>query len=140
MHIKLPIGLNSRDFVHRMIRAHILTDYFIISHSAFNFSAASHAYSADVVPSSEPCQIITPLVLVGVRVRCGGGVRIRGGVSIRQSDSDFNERGNNLAGGRKWAQHRCPDILSYPSDFPTGAYCACAHQYFVLFLMLNNNI
>ncbi len=35
-----------------------------------------------------------------LRVRCGGGVR------IRQSDSDFNERGNNLAGGRKWAQHR----------------------------------
>ncbi len=39
----------------------------------------------------------------------------------------------------RW-QSRCPDILSYPSDFPTGAYCACAHQYFVLFLMLNNNI
>ncbi len=34
------------------------------------------------------------------RVRCGGGFR------IRQSDSDFNQRGNNLAGGRKWAQHR----------------------------------
>ncbi len=34
------------------------------------------------------------------RVRCGGGVR------IRQLDSDFNERGNNLAGGWKWAQHR----------------------------------
>ncbi len=33
------------------------------------------------------------------RVRCGVGVR------IRQSYSDFNERGNNLAGGRKWAQH-----------------------------------
>ncbi len=29
-----------------------------------------------------------------------------GGVRIRQSDSDFNERGNNLAGGRKWAQYR----------------------------------
>ncbi len=41
-----------------------------------------------VVPNSDPCQIITPIVLVG------------------QSDSDFNERGNNLAGGRKWAQER----------------------------------
>ncbi len=28
-----------------MIRAHILKYYFIISHSAFNFSAASHAYT-----------------------------------------------------------------------------------------------
>ncbi len=35
---------------------------------------------------------------------------------------------------------RCPDILSYTSDFPTRAYCACAHQCFVLFLRLNNNI
>ncbi len=52
------------------------------------------------MPKSDPCQIITPLVLVGVRVRCGGGVM------IRQSDSDFNERGNNLAGGLKWAQHQ----------------------------------
>ncbi len=33
-----------------------------------------------------------------------------------------------------WSWSPCPDILSYPSDFPTGAYCACAHQYFVLFL------
>ncbi len=36
--------------------------------------------------------------------------------------------------------NRCPDILSYPSDFPTSAYCACAHQYFIVFLTLNNNI
>ncbi len=35
---------------------------------------------------------------------------------------------------------RCPDFLSYPSDFPTSAYCACARQYCILFLMLNNNI
>ncbi len=35
---------------------------------------------------------------------------------------------------------RCPDILSYPSDVPTLAYCACAHQYYILFLTLNNNI
>ncbi len=33
---------------------------------------------------------------------------------------------------------RCPDILSYPSDFPTSAYCA--HQYCIIFLTLNNNI
>ncbi len=33
-------------------------------------------------------------------------VRIRGGVRIRQSYNDFNERGNNLSGGRKWAQHQ----------------------------------
>ncbi len=31
----------------------------------------------------------------------------------------------------------CPD---YPSDFPTRAYCACAHPYRVLILTLNNNI
>ncbi len=35
---------------------------------------------------------------------------------------------------------RCPDILSYPSDCPTSAYCACAHQYCILSLTLNNNI
>ncbi len=34
----------------------------------------------------------------------------------------------------------CPDILSYPSDFSTSAYSACAHQYYILFLTLNNNI
>ncbi len=28
---------------------------------------------------------------------------------------------------------RCPDILSYPSDFPTLAYCACEHQYCIPF-------
>ncbi len=38
-------------------------------------------------------------------VRCGRGVRIRGRVRIRQSASDFNKRGNNLAGDQKWAQH-----------------------------------
>ncbi len=32
------------------------------------------------------------------------------------------------------------DILSYPSHFPTSAYCACAHQYCILFHTLNNNI
>ncbi len=42
----------------------------------------------------DPCQIITPLVLVGLGVGEGGGL------------GDFNERGNNLAGGLKWAQHR----------------------------------
>ncbi len=44
------------------------------------------------------------------RVRCGGGVR------IRQSDIDFNERGNNLAAGRKWAQPRCP--AEFSSNLP----------------------
>ncbi len=56
------------------------------------------------------CPILTPARLLPpigrFRVRCGGGVRIRGVVRIRQSDSDFNKRGNNLSGGRKWAQHR----------------------------------
>ncbi len=55
---------------------------------------------ASVVPNSDPRQIITPLVLVGLGLGVGGGVR------IRQSGSDFNEGGNNLAGSRKWAQHR----------------------------------
>ncbi len=39
-------------------------------------------------------------------------VRARGGVRIKQSDSDFNERGNNLAGGQKWAQHRLNIMMS----------------------------
>ncbi len=38
------------------------------------------------------------------------------------------------------ARARCPDILSYPSDFPISVYCACAHRYGILFLTLNNNI
>ncbi len=38
------------------------------------------------------------------RVRCGGRVRNRGEVRVRQSESDFNKRGNNLAGARKWAK------------------------------------
>lgn len=29
-------------------------------------------------------------------------------------------------------------ILSYPSDCPTRAYCACANQYRVIFVTLNN--
>ncbi len=38
---------------------------------------------------------------------------------IRQSDSDFNVRGNNLAGGRKWAQFmhrhsRQVPVLAHP--------------------------
>ncbi len=45
-----------------------------------------------------PPQIINPSI---GRFR----VRIRGEVRVRQSGSDFNEGGNNLA-GRKWAQHR----------------------------------
>ncbi len=39
-----------------------------------------------------------------------------------------------------YKQSRCSDIVSYPSNFPTSAYCVCAHQYCILFLMLNNNI
>ncbi len=57
-------------------------------------------FETGVVPNSDPCQIITPLVLVGLGLGVGEGVR------IGQSYSDFNKRGNNLAGGRKWAQHR----------------------------------
>ncbi len=57
-------------------------------------------------PILNPCQLLPPLVLVGFRVRCEEGV-LRLGVGLDEaSDSDFNERGNNLAGGRKWAQHR----------------------------------
>ncbi len=64
---------------------------------------------AGVVPNFEPRQITTPLV----RVRCGEGVRIRGGVRIRQSGSDFNEGGNNLAWRRKWAQHLCAPLGTF---------------------------
>ncbi len=57
-------------------------------------------FGTGVVPNSDPCQIITdppsPLVLVGLGL----------GIRIGQSYSDFNKRGDNSAGGRKWAQHR----------------------------------
>ncbi len=67
------------------------------------------------------CPILTPARLLPpsngrFRVRCGGGVRIRGGIRIRQSYSDFNERGNNLSGGRKWAQHWHP--VEFSSNLP----------------------
>ncbi len=52
---------------------------------------------------NQKSQILTPARLLPpfigrFRVRCGAGVR------IRQSYSDFNERGDYVAGGRKWAQ------------------------------------
>ncbi len=63
---------------------------------------AENVPPAGVKPNSDPCQIITPLVLIGLGVCvcvCVGG-------GVRQSDSDFNERGDNMSRGRKWAQHR----------------------------------
>ncbi len=51
------------------------------------------------MPNSDPCQIITPLVLVGLGLGVGEGLRL----GIRQR---FQRGGNNVAGGRKWAQHR----------------------------------
>ncbi len=40
------------------------------------------------MPNSAPCQIMHPLVLVGLGI-CVAGVKIRGQVGIRQSGSDF---------------------------------------------------
>ncbi len=57
-----------------------------------------------VVPNSDPCQIITPLVLVGLGLGVGEGLGLGNHIEIS------NERGNNLAGGRKWAQH--PALLT----------------------------
>ncbi len=58
------------------------------------------------------------------RVRRGGGVRIRGGVSIRQSYSDFNERGNNLTG--------------VENGHNTGLYTH-THKHKTVILALHNN-
>ncbi len=71
------------------------------------WQGVENGHNTGVVPNSDPCQIITPLVLVGVRVKCGGGVR------IRQSDSDFNERGNNLAGVENGHNHLCSLIWMF---------------------------
>ncbi len=46
---------------------------------------------AGVVPNFKPLPNYYLLSIGRFRVRCGRGVR------IRQSESDFNERGNNLA-------------------------------------------
>ncbi len=54
---------------------------------------------AGVVPNFKPLPNYYLPSIARFRVRCGRGVR------IRQSESDFNERGNNLARGQKWAQH-----------------------------------
>ncbi len=48
------------------------------------------------MPNSAPCQIMHPLVLVGLGVGVGEGLGL--GVGIRQSGSDFNEGMHNLAG------------------------------------------
>ncbi len=69
-------------------------------------------HDAGVVTNSGPLPDYYPPSIGRFRVRCGGGVRARGGVRIKQSDSDFNERGNNLAGGQKWAQHRLNIMMS----------------------------
>ncbi len=60
-----------------------------------------------VVPNSDPCQIITPPSIGRFRDRCGGGVR------IMQFYRDFNERGNILAGGQKWAQQERTILKAY---------------------------
>ncbi len=65
--------------------------------SKYQNSALSKSSSANQIWG--PVRLLPPSI-GRFRVRCGGGVR------IRQSDSDFKERGNNLSGGRKWAQHR----------------------------------
>ncbi len=54
---------------------------------------------AGVVPNTDPRQIITPLVLVGLGLGVGEGLGLGNHIAI-------STRGNNLAGGRKWAQHR----------------------------------
>ncbi len=81
------------------------------------FNVAGHAPSGRCRSWRQCCAQFWPLPdyyppsIGRFRVRCGGGVRVRGGVRIRQSYSDLKERGNNLAGGRKWAQHRkAPDL------------------------------
>ncbi len=52
-------------------------------------------HSTGVMPNSDPCQIITPLVLVGVRLGVGLGLGNQIAISTR---------GVILAGGRKWPQ------------------------------------
>ncbi len=60
---------------------------------------------AGVVPNSDPCQIITPLVLVGLGLGVGEGLGLGVGLGLGNQIA-ISTRGNNLAGGRKWAQHR----------------------------------
>ncbi len=50
------------------------------------------------MPNSDPGQITTPLVLVGLGLGVGEGLGLGGGVGIKQSGNNFNEGGNNLAG------------------------------------------
>ncbi len=70
-----------------------------------NFSRCSIAAVAAVVSNSAPCQITTPLVLVGLGVGVGEGLGLGVGLWLGNQVSISTRGGNNLAGGRKWAQH-----------------------------------
>ncbi len=53
---------------------------------------------AGVVPNSDPCQIITPLVLVGLGLGVGEGLGLGVGLGLGNQVAISTRGGNNLAG------------------------------------------
>ncbi len=56
--------------------------------------------------NSDPRQITTPLVLVGLGLGVGEGLGLGVGLGLGNQIVISTRGGNNLAGSRKWAQHR----------------------------------
>ncbi len=64
------------------------------------------------MPNSDPRKIITPLVLVGLGLGVGEGLGLGVGLGLgNQVAISTRGGGNNLAGSRKWAQHRFIQLL-----------------------------
>ncbi len=61
------------------------------------------------MPNSDPRQIITPLVLVGLGLGVGEGLGLGVGLGLGNQIA-ISMRGivNNLAGGRKWGRKHRP--------------------------------
>ncbi len=65
------------------------------------------------MPNSAPCQIMHPLVLVGLGVGVGEGLGLGVGLGLGLG-SDFNKGMHNLAGVQISAQHRTYSDLPGP--------------------------
>ncbi len=90
-------------------------------------------YSAGVVLNSDPHQITTPLVLVGLGLGVGEGLRLGVGLGLGNQVAISTRGGNNLAGvknGHNTGSKNCKaDALSRRYDLPTKKSCSRIHTF-----------